>query len=153
MVLDDAIRIVPAEELAELVPRGRAATAAWEPTLTKNLRAAMLDWLLATAGKVQRLGDGMSTMLVHTTQRITQQNELSAVVRSQLNLMQTYAPGFAQIDMSSDLNLGVAIFVVAALMRHLPDLEDDLNALLIPLKQVEALYKKFMQITTIDGDR
>jgi hypothetical protein len=67
--------------------------------------------------------------------------------------MHTYAPGFAQIDTSSDLNLGVAIFAVAALMRNLPDLEDDLNALLMPLKKVEALYKKFMQIITIDGDR
>jgi hypothetical protein len=85
----DVVRIVPIEELVELVPRGRAATAAWEPTVTESLRAAMLDWLLATAAKVQRLGDGMSTMLLHTTQRITQQNELADAVRAELNLMRS----------------------------------------------------------------
>ncbi len=72
----DVIRIVPDAELAELVPRGRAATAVWEPVVTESLRSAILDWILATAGKVQRLGDGISSMLVHTTQRIGQQNEL-----------------------------------------------------------------------------
>lgn len=70
-----------------------------------------------------------------------------------LHRMQTYAPGFAQIDTSSDLNLGVAIFAVAALTRNFPDLEDDLNALLMSLEKIEALYKKFTQIITIDRTR
>lgn len=83
----DVIRIVPVDELSELVPRGRAATAAWEPVVTESLRSAMLDWLLATAAKVQRLGDGVSTMLVHTTQRIGQQNDLATELQAELNLM------------------------------------------------------------------
>jgi hypothetical protein len=36
--------------------------------------------MLATAGKIQRLGDGISSMLIHTTQRIAQQNDLAEVV-------------------------------------------------------------------------
>ena len=47
----DVVRIVPPDELAELVPKGRAANAAWEPVVTESLRAAMLDWILATAAK------------------------------------------------------------------------------------------------------
>jgi hypothetical protein len=83
----DIVRVVPDTELAELVPRGKVATAAWEPEVTESLSEAILDWLLATAGKVQRLGDGMSTMLVHTSQRIAQQNELSDEVRGRLKLI------------------------------------------------------------------
>lgn len=75
----DVIRLVPEEELAALIPRGRAV-ATWEPAVTPSLDAAIVDWLLATAGKMQRLGDGISSMLIHTTQRIAQQNDLAEVV-------------------------------------------------------------------------
>lgn len=83
----DVVRIVPDSEMPDLVPRGRAATASWEPVVTESLRAAMLDWILATAAKVRRLGDGISSMLVHTTQRIAQQNELATVVGGELDLI------------------------------------------------------------------
>lgn len=85
----DVVKIVPTDELADLVPRGRAAEAAWEPVVTGSLRLAILDWILATAGKIQRLGDGISTMLIHTTQRIAQQNELAKVVQTELNLIRS----------------------------------------------------------------
>lgn len=75
----DVIRVVPEEELPALIPRGRAA-ANWEPVVTASLEMAIMDWLLATAAKVQRLGDGISSMLVHTTQKIAQQNGLAEVV-------------------------------------------------------------------------
>lgn len=75
----DVVRLIPDEELPALAPRGRPA-ASWEPELTPSLEAAIIDWLLATAGKVQRLGDGISSMLIHTTQRIAQQNDLAEVV-------------------------------------------------------------------------
>lgn len=83
----DVVRIVPDSEMPDLVPRGRAATASWEPVVTESLRAAMIDWILATAAKVRRLGDGISSMLVHTTQRIAQQNDLAAVVGRELDLI------------------------------------------------------------------
>ena len=47
----DVVRIVPDSEMPDLVPRGRAAAASWEPVVTDSLRAAMLDWILATAGQ------------------------------------------------------------------------------------------------------
>ena len=83
----DVVRIVPDSEMPDLVPRGRAATASWEPVVTESLRAAIIDWILATAAKVRRLGDGISSMLVHTTQRIAQQNDLAAVVGRELDLI------------------------------------------------------------------
>lgn len=83
----DVVRIVPDSEMPDLVPRGRAATASWEPVVTESLRAAMFDWILATAAKVRRLGDGISSMLVHATQRIAQQKELATVVGNELNLI------------------------------------------------------------------
>ncbi|MFV0458504.1 MAG: Z1 domain-containing protein [Actinomycetales bacterium] len=83
----DVVRIVPDSEISDLVPRGKAALASWEPTVTETLRAAMLDWVLATAGKIHRLGDGISTMLVHTTQRIAQQNELAAAISGEMKLI------------------------------------------------------------------
>ena len=75
----DVIRIVPEEELSALIPKGRSA-ASWEPVVTSSLEMAVMDWLLATAAKVQRLGNGVSSMLIHTTQKIAQQNGLAEVV-------------------------------------------------------------------------
>lgn len=83
----DVVRIVPDSEMPDLVPKGRAETASWEPVVTDSLRAAMLDWVLASAAKVRRLGDGVSSMLVHTTPRIAQQNELADVIGGELNLI------------------------------------------------------------------
>ena len=74
----DIVRIVPESELPSLIPKGRATS--WEAVATPSLEQAIEDWLLATAAKVQRLGDGISTMLIHTTQKIAQQNQLGEVV-------------------------------------------------------------------------
>jgi hypothetical protein len=79
----DIIRIVPEEEVPELAPKGKAV-ATWEPVVTDSLYSAIIDWILATAGKMQRLGDGISSMLVHTSQRIAQQDDLANVVRGEL---------------------------------------------------------------------
>ncbi len=75
----DVIRLIPDEELPSLTARGKSA-GSWEPVVTPSLQLAIIDWLLATAAKVQRLGDGISSMLIHTTQRIAQQNSLAEVV-------------------------------------------------------------------------
>lgn len=83
----DVIRIVPEEELPALIPRSRPGS--WEPALTVSLSAAIDDWLLATAAKVRRLGDGISTMLIHTTQRIAQQNDLGLIVDDALRDVRT----------------------------------------------------------------
>lgn len=79
----EVINIVPEEELPSLIPKGRTA-ASWEPVITPSLEDAIDDWLLATAAKTQRLGDGISSMLIHTTQKIAQQNGLGEVVEEAL---------------------------------------------------------------------
>lgn len=79
----DVVRVVPEGELSALVPKGRGA-ANWEPSITPSLREAIFDWILATAGKIQRMGDGISTMLIHTTSRTAQQNALEDVVADEL---------------------------------------------------------------------
>jgi hypothetical protein len=72
----NVVRLVPDCEIGSLIPIGKKAREAWEPAITDSLHGALIDFLLATAGKTHRLGDGISSMLVHTTQRIAQQNAL-----------------------------------------------------------------------------
>lgn len=75
---------VPDWEVGSLVPADKKARETWEPAITDSLRKALLDFLLASAGKVHRLGDGISSMLIHTTQRIAQQNALGHAVGEHL---------------------------------------------------------------------
>lgn len=82
----DIIRLIPEEESAQLVPRG-AAAAGWQATITPGLRLALIDWLLATAAKDVRLGRGTSSMLIHTTQRIAQQNQVSEAVTDEMRAL------------------------------------------------------------------
>jgi len=151
----DVVRIVPTEELAELIPRGKAAIAGWEPVVTKSLRAAILDWILATAAKVQRLGDGVSSMLIHTTQRISQQNELATVVTRELNLIrsrwrnsrdrirpeliQRWNTDFRPVTVSLNADLDVPF---AAIEPHLDDLlsrQDALQLLVLNSESADLL--------------
>lgn len=134
----DVVRIVPDSEMLDLVPRGRAATASWEPVVTESLRAAMLDWILATAGKVRRLGDGISSMLVHTTQRIAQQNELAAVVGGELNLIRQrwrYDRDSVRPELLERWNTDfrpVTVSMDASLDAPFSDIEPHLDDLLTP---------------------
>jgi len=72
----NVVCLVPDWEITSLIPVNKQARAAWEPAITDSLHTALMDFLLATAGKTHRLGDGISSMLVHTTQRVAQQNGL-----------------------------------------------------------------------------
>jgi Z1 domain len=93
----DVIRLIPDEELPSLTARGRSA-GSWEPVVTPSLQQAIIDWLLATAAKVQRLGDGISSMLIHTTQRIAQQNSLAEAVEDAVrNIRNTWRYDLAAI--------------------------------------------------------
>ncbi|MDZ7578428.1 MAG: Z1 domain-containing protein, partial [Candidatus Nanopelagicales bacterium] len=79
----DVIRIVPDEEVALLVPRGRHLDD-WVPEVTPSLNAAILDWVLATAAKEERLGPGISSMLIHTTMRVAIQDALAEAIGERL---------------------------------------------------------------------
>lgn len=80
----DVIRIVPDAEVPYLTPQGRQP---WEATVTATLRTALIDYILATAAKVERLGNGISTMLIHTTHRKLPQIELGEVVRDEMRTL------------------------------------------------------------------
>jgi hypothetical protein len=80
----NVVCLVPDWEIGSLIPADRRARVAWEPAITDSLHGALIDYLLATAGKTHRLGDGISSMLVHTTQRIAQQNALGEEIARHL---------------------------------------------------------------------
>lgn len=79
----NVVRTVPDAELLRLRPRAKST--AWTPAVTESLSFALLDWILATAGKEQRLGPGISSMLIHTTEKIAQQNALREKVDNALS--------------------------------------------------------------------
>ena len=141
----DVVRIVPDSEMPDLVPKGRIAAASWEPIVTDSLRAAMLDWILATAAKVRRLGDGISSMLVHTTQRIAQQNELATVVGGELNLIRQrwrYDRDSIRPELLERWNTDfrpVTVSMDAALDASFSDIEPYLNDLLAPPDAIRML--------------
>ncbi|MGI8808927.1 MAG: Z1 domain-containing protein [Acidimicrobiales bacterium] len=131
----DVIRIVPDEELPALVPKGRAA-ANWEPAVTPSLELAIMDWLLATAAKVQRLGEGISSMLIHTTQKIAQQNGLAEVVEESVRDIRNawrYDPDSVRprfIERWNSEFRPVTVSLDADLDRPFADIEPHLNDLL-----------------------
>lgn len=71
-------------EVIELIPDcdrdALISTTTGEPTLPESLRTALVDFVLATAAKVQRLGDGIASMLIHTSHRTSVQNLLGKAV-------------------------------------------------------------------------
>lgn len=80
----NVIRIVPEHEIPYLIP---ARNQPWDATVTDTLRLALIDYLLVTAAKLDRLGDGTSTMLIHTTPRIAPQIKLGEVVRDEMRTL------------------------------------------------------------------
>lgn len=76
----DVIRTVPDAEIPYLCP-GRGP---WEAEVTPTLRLALVDYILGTAAKLERLGNGISTMLIHTTHRTYPQIEIGEVVRDEM---------------------------------------------------------------------
>lgn len=73
----DIIRHIPSDELPLLSPK-KKDEADWVPIITPTLRLAFLDWVLASAAKTERLGGGMSSMLIHTSHKTNLQNQLFA---------------------------------------------------------------------------
>ncbi|MEY9775601.1 Z1 domain-containing protein [Arthrobacter sp. MW3 TE3886] len=73
----DVIRHIPFGEVPLLTP-GRKDEADWIPIVTPSLRLAFMDWILASAAKSERLGGGMSSMLIHTSHKTDLQNRLFA---------------------------------------------------------------------------
>jgi hypothetical protein len=80
----NVIRIVDEDELPLLSPRAKEINEGWEAEITHSLGEAIIDWILATAAKDERLGVGISSMLIHTSMRVLAQDEIGAAVREHL---------------------------------------------------------------------
>lgn len=78
----DVVRRVPDHEIPYLIPP--RARHNWEPKVTPTLRTAIIDYVLATAAKLHRLGPGISTMLIHTTQLRAVQIDLGEQVSDEV---------------------------------------------------------------------
>lgn len=140
----DIVRVVGDDERPALVPPGRDVSD-WSPSVTPSLRDAILDWLLATAAKTQRMGDGISSMLIHTTPRIQQQMELGDLVNAEVRtirnewryerdsirpLLKTrWEGGFRPVTCSIDLSVDVPFQAI----------EPRLNALLAKPEGIKVL--------------
>lgn len=77
----DIIEQVPEFEAALLTPGG-ADVDTYDPVISTSIRNAILDFILATSGLTQRLGeDKPATMLIHTHHRKSVQNRLGDRLR------------------------------------------------------------------------
>lgn len=77
------VRVVPDHEIGSLIPPSRNAVD-FEPDVTPTLRTAIVDFVLATSAKGDRLGPGIATMLIHTTQRIATQIRLGDAIEAEV---------------------------------------------------------------------
>lgn len=77
----DVIDIVPDHEADLLTPRGEDVDL-YDPVVTPSLRAAILDFVLASAARVHRANEDVpATMLIHTHHRKPVQNRLGGFLR------------------------------------------------------------------------
>lgn len=77
----DVIDLVPDHEADIMTPRGDDVDT-YDPVVCPSMRAAFLDFILATAARTQRSGqDAPATMLIHTHHRKPVQNRLGEHLR------------------------------------------------------------------------
>lgn len=117
----NVIETVPEIEIRDLVP-GRGEAETFEPEMTASLRQALRDYLLSSAAVRERMGDGPSSMLIHTHTRTGIQQKVfrlvdqewayirqawryeRAAIRPQLERRwnQAYRPTIVSIDATRD---------------------------------------------------
>lgn len=119
----DLIDLVPDHEADLLTPRGQDVDT-YEPVVYPSMRTAFLDFVLATAARVQRSeGDVPATMLIHTHHRKPIQNRLGEHLRGFVSeirqswrydrqairpeLVQRWDSGFRPVIASVDINRDV----------------------------------------------
>ena len=80
----DVIEIVPDHEVSQLVPLPGEGDG-FVPSIPPSLNGALIDFVLAAAGRMQRTADGEPcTMLVHTDMRRALQNPLATSIEQRL---------------------------------------------------------------------
>ncbi|MER5469830.1 Z1 domain-containing protein [Streptomyces sp. NPDC002685] len=83
----DVIRIVPDPEVEQVVPP-RGKNKPYTPRIPSTLKAALMDFLLAAAGRMARSGaDEPCTMLVHIDMRKEAQDKLAVEITAELGHM------------------------------------------------------------------
>lgn len=84
----NVIRTIPPADEACLVPPPRSG-GVFSPQMCTSLEQALLDFVLATAAKIERLSadDGRSTMLIHISHRTAVQNNLKGIVEGQMSVL------------------------------------------------------------------
>jgi hypothetical protein len=76
----DVIRFIPGADMPYVTPQG-VKVADFVPEVPDSMREALLDWILATGGMLERAGkDQPSAMLIHIHQRTAIQNVLAPQV-------------------------------------------------------------------------
>lgn len=93
----DVIRFIPYLDAADVLPSAQGVKVAdFEPGIPPSLEGALLDWVLATGGMLERAdpADAASCLLIHTHQQTTVQNKLYPLVRDEVvRLRQTWRYG------------------------------------------------------------
>jgi hypothetical protein len=79
----DVIRIIPDGEVGTVVPDAGARDG-FSPAMPATLQLAFLDFILGSAAKMERLGDGICTMLIHTSHLTYLHNSLGGLVNEHL---------------------------------------------------------------------
>lgn len=80
----DVVKVIPDADVTALLPPTRSSNG-WAPEMPESLRLAIVDFILAAAGRTVRLGrDDIATMLIHTSHRIWVQNQMGELVRDEI---------------------------------------------------------------------
>jgi hypothetical protein len=133
----DVVELVPSHEIDLLVPPPRQS-AGFIPSMPESLRQALVDFVLAAAGWLQRSGrDEPCTMLVHTDMRRAMQNPLAVDIEKELAYIrqqwryegdqyrprmrrrweERFRPVTASVDISKDVAYEVVEPFVDSLLR------------------------------------
>lgn len=135
----DVIRMVDESEITFLVPSHRSLVDSFQPTIPGSLKLAMLDFVLAGAGRAQRgQMDEPATMLVHTSYRTTIQARLTELIEQEFAKMRDewryfrmqhieryrarwedeFRPVTRSIDMTRDRPFGEIVAYISPFMEH-----------------------------------
>jgi hypothetical protein len=76
----DVIESVPDTDIVQIIPPSKKADT-FQPSMPDSLRMALLDFVLAVAGRLERHGEQPASMLIHTHHRTVIQNKLADLVR------------------------------------------------------------------------
>jgi hypothetical protein len=83
----DVVRTVSEVDRASVVP-GAGQADVFEPEMCESLRNAFLDFILAVAGRAQRIGaDYPASMLIHTSHRTLIQNRTGELAREHVSVL------------------------------------------------------------------